>query len=271
MAIKIGLAIAPENALPSAFVVFRDRLEVSIAKAAALGYDGIELALLEKSQVDVERLKALIQQFGLELPVVSTGQVFGEARLWFSHPDPVIRNRAVEQFKGLIEIAAEFGARINIGRVRGPIAGNPSQSAAEDNFLACLAILADYGKLLGVELILEPVNRYEIDYVNTCEEGARIIEKCGHDNVKLMPDVYHMNIEDPSIEGAFLKYFEKISYIHFADSNRYAPGKGHIDFQSVIGTLRALNYQGYVTIEILPYPDPDSAAREAIQYLRKYI
>src|SRR5512143_660745 len=92
---KIAVAIATEDALPTAFVVFRG-IEESIRKAARLGYDGIELALMDKDQVNVERVARLIQGHGLAIPVVSTGQVFAGHKLWFTDPDAARRRRAVE-------------------------------------------------------------------------------------------------------------------------------------------------------------------------------
>ena len=270
MSQRIGLAIAPETALPSAFVVFRDRLEVSIEKAARLGYDGIELALLDRSQVDIEGIKKLLDEYNLELPVVSTGQIYGQSALCFTDPDEGRRSQAVAQFKGLMEVAAEFGAMINIGRVRGPYFDSISKEEAEDNFLRSMEELAELGKKLGVDILLEPVNRYEIDFVNSCAQGAEILDRLGYDNVKLMPDLFHMNIEEPSIEGSLRKYIDYIGYIHFADSNRHAPGRGHLDFESIFTTLTALQYDGFITVEILPYPEPDTAAKDAVQYLRKY-
>ena len=159
---------------------------------------------------------------------------------------------------------------VNIGRVRGPYFPTISRPEAEDNFLRSLEKLSDLGRTLGVTLILEPVNRYEIDFINSCAEGVEILNRLGRENVKLMPDIFHMNIEDPSIEGSLCKYIDHIAYIHFADSNRHAPGRGHLDFLSIFNTLTALDYKGFATVEILPYPEPDIAAREAIQYLRKY-
>jgi len=116
---KVGLAIAPENALPSAFVVFRDKLETSMAKAAKLGYDGVELALLHADQVDPQRIERALAEHGLELPVISTGQVFSEGRIWFTHPEAEVRRRAVVRMRELIEVAAHLQAKVNVGRVRG--------------------------------------------------------------------------------------------------------------------------------------------------------
>jgi len=267
---KIAVAIATEDALPTAFVVFRG-IEESIRKAAEMGYDGIELALMDKDQVDVGRVKRLIQQYRLEIPVVSTGQVFAGHKLWFTSPDAAIRTRAVEIFKGLVDVAAEFGAMVNMGRVRGFIAEGETAAVAEKRFGDSVSEIAAHAQKRGLELILEPVNRYEINFINNCDEGAALIDRLKIPGLKLMPDVFHMNIEDVSIEGNLKKYIRYIAYVHFADSNRLAPGWGHLDFASIVQALNEAGFAGWGSVEILPKPDPDSAARQAIQYLRKFI
>lgn len=268
---KIGLAIAPANALPSAFVVFRDELSVSIRKAADLGYDGVELALLDAGQVDLPEMQRLLRDHGLTVPVVSTGQVFAGAGLYLTHPDPAIRSRCVETFKGLCAVASELGAMVNVGRARGFIPTDEPREVAEARFQEGMREIADYAAGLGVTLILEPVNRYEINFVNSVAEGAAAIRRLERPNVRLMPDVFHMNIEDASIEGSFRELRDLVAYVHFADSNRWAPGQGHLDFASIVATLREIGYDGWVTAEILPYPDPDTAAAQAIRYLRTLI
>jgi sugar phosphate isomerase/epimerase len=267
---KIAVAVASENALPTAFVVFRG-IEESIRKAAEMGYDGIELALLDKNQVDIKQVKKLVSQYKMQVPVISTGQVFAGANLWFTATDPAVRATAIEVFKGLTEVAAEFGAMVNMGRVRGPVNPGETLATTEKRFADVAGEIAQYAQRLGVVLILEPVNRYEINFINSVDDGAALLDKLAIPNMKLMPDVFHMNIEDVSIEGNLKKYIKQIAYIHFADSNRLAPGWGHLDFRSIVCALREVSYEGWISVEILPTPDPDSAARQAISCLRKFI
>lgn len=268
MAIKLALAVAPENALLSAFVVFRDKLEVSLDKAARLGYDGVELALLHRDQVDIPAIKKLLSHTGLEIPMVSTGQIFADTGVNFTHPEKDKRNKAVSDFLGLMEVAAEFGSMINIGRLRGMlIDGEPSEEYFRESMNRALSRADE----LGVTVALEPVNRYEINFLNTVEQCAEMIGSLGHEKLVMMPDLFHMNIEDPSIEGAFWKHSDKIGYVHLADTNRWAPGRGHMDFPSVIGALKGTGFNGYASVEILPYPEPDQAAFEAVSTLRKYL
>jgi sugar phosphate isomerase/epimerase len=124
---------------------------------------------------------------------------------------------------------------------------------------------------LGVKLILEPVNRYEINFINKLDQGVELIKKLDLKNMGLMPDVFHMNIEDVTIEGNLKKYIDYVDYVHFADSNRLAPGWGHLNFKSIVDALNEVNYDGWISVEIFPEPDPDSAARQAITYLRTLI
>jgi sugar phosphate isomerase/epimerase len=268
---KVGLAIAPENALPSAFVVFRDNLETSMAKAARLGYDGVELALLHADQVDPRRIERALADHGLELPVISTGQVFSEGRIWMTHPDPAIRRRAVERIKELIELAAQLKAHVNVGRVRGFVHEGESRQIAEGRFLECLVECADFAAGSAVQLLLEPVNRYEINYINSVSEAVELLGRLDHPQVKVMPDVFHMNIEDASISGSIVDAGDLVGYVHVADSNRWAPGYGHLSFSEILDALDSIGYDWYITAEILPHPDPDTAAASAIGYLRELL
>jgi len=270
---KIALAIAPDDAQPSAFVVFRDRLEVGIGKAARLGYDKVELALATASDVDVAAVSRLLGDNGIGLSAVSTGRVFADERVWLTHPDPAIRRRAADILKELVEVAAALGTtRVNIGRVRGFIHDGEPREVAECRFFEGIAEVAGHAAPAGITIVVEPVNRYELNYINSvAPDGIETMRRLGLPNVKLMPDVFHMNIEDASIVASLEAAGPLVGYVHLADSNRWAPGQGHTDFQAILGALAAIGYDDDVAVEILPYPSPDEAARQAIEYLRTLI
>lgn len=266
---KLSVAIADTSALSSAFVVFRG-FDESIRKAAALGYDGVELALKKAEEVDRRALEQVLHAANMTVSCISTGQVYADLGVSFSDPDSTKREQCRQIFSDIIDLAADFGQKVNVGRVRGQI-GASSRLEAEERFLDTAWRLCDYAEPKGVELLLEPVNRYEIDFINTIAEGVELIQKVGRPNMKLMPDVFHMNIEDVSIGGELSRHIDYIGYIHFADSNRLAPGQGHTDFPDIFNHLKSANYDGWASIEILPNPDPDTAARQAIEYLRPMI
>jgi sugar phosphate isomerase/epimerase len=264
---KLGVAVSTQDALPSAFVVFRDDLCRCVDRCADLGFDGIELALLDASQADVSGLKQRLSATGLEIPCISSGQVFAADRLYFTHPDIEVREAAVERIADMIRLAAEFGAKVNTGRVRGFIHDGETCGTATARFLECLHKCADVAEPLGVELIVEPVNRYEVNFINSCAEALEIIRRAERKCLKLMPDLFHMNIEDASFRDAFESGRDLISYVHVADTNRLAPGWGHMPFDEIFQVLSSIGYDGYITAEILPKPDPDRAAEQAVRFL----
>jgi sugar phosphate isomerase/epimerase len=267
------LVIAPREAEPSAFVVFRDRLDVSIAKASMLGYDAVELALSQASDVDPDGLRKVLDQANVGVAAISTGRVFAEQRAWLTSSTMSVRRRAITILKGLIDLAGPLGApRVNIGRVRGFVADGESREEAEARFLEAIAECADHAAPRGVDIVIEPVNRYEINFINSVvPDGLTIVERIGRPNVRLMPDTFHMNIEDVSIAGSLEAVRHAIGYIQVADSNRWAPGQGHLDFANIIGTLDRIGYRNDIGVEILPFPTPDIAAKQAIDFLRTFI
>lgn len=268
---KIGLAVATADALPSAFVVFRDDLCVLVDRCCDLGYDGVELALRFANQVNLPEIKRRLSATGMEIPCISSGQVFAADHLYFTHPDATVRDAAVERITEMIRLAAELGAKVNTGRVRGIIHEGETVETATGRYLTCIERCADMAEPLGVELIVEPVNRYEVNFINNCTEGLEIVRRCGRPSVKLMPDVFHMNIEDASFRESFEAAGDLITYVHVADSNRLAPGWGHIPFDEILSILSNIGYDGCLTAEILPRPDPVSAARQAIRFLSSKI
>ncbi len=120
----------------------------------------------------------------------------------------------------------------------------------------------------GVRLALEPINRYETTLINSVADGMALIERVGSPAFGLLLDTFHMNIEDVSIEDAIRQCGDRIFHFHVADSNRWPPGSGHLDFASILGVLQEIGYQGYVSGEFMPKPDGDTSARWAIEHLR---
>jgi len=267
---RLSIAIAGEKALPSAFVVFRG-FEKYIPVAAELGYNGIELALKNASEIKSINLDSLLSKNKLSVSCISTGQVFAETGYMFTDSDEHRRDTLRKIFKDFIDLASDYGNLVNIGRVRGKIINNDSSKGCESRFIDMAKDLCEYALKKNVTLILEPVNRYELNFINNLKDGVELINKVNSTNLKLMPDVFHMNIEDRTISGELAKHIDHISYIHLADSNRLAPGWGHIDFKEILDTLLNCKYNGWLSIEILPKPDPYSAAEQAINFLKPFI
>jgi len=267
--IKLSIAIAGINALPSAFVVFRG-FEKHILIAASLGYDGVELALKSASEINPSQLDRWLESSGISISCISTGQVFADTGLMFTEPNKIRRAKLIAIFKEIIDLASDYGQLVNIGRVRGNLIPNDGGDS-QKRFVEMAQELSSYAATRDVTLILEPVNRYEINFINSLEQGVELLQEINEPNFKLMPDVFHMNIEDKTISGELQKYIEHVVYIHLADSNRLAPGQGHTDFDSLFKGLKKVKYSGWCSVEILPYPDPLIAARQAVEFLKPLV
>jgi len=252
-------------------VAFKGDFEANVARIASYGYNGVELAIRDPRLVDADELEAVLARYGLEVPAIGTGQAWGEERLSFTSSDPAVRRAAVERVQSHLPLARRLGALIILGLIRGitPPGQSHQQSMAYlvEALQACTAAAAAD----GVRFVLEPLNRYETDLIHTVDEGLELIQQVGASNLGLLLDTFHMNIEEPSIEASIRAAGDRIFHFHVADSNRWYPGAGHLDFGSILTALYNTGYTGYVSGEFMPMPDADTGARRAIQHLRSVV
>ena len=266
LTMKKSIVVSTPEAQFSA-VVFRQDFGKSIEKVAKLGYQGVELAIRDPAIVDRKEIKKLVESFGLEVPAVGTGQAYGEEGLSFSSPNDGIRKKAVKRVKDHIHFASSFGAQVIIGLIRGKIEEGVGRKIAEEWALEATRECAKLAEECGIYLIFEPINRYETNFINRVEEAIEFLERLDEQNVRLLIDTFHMNIEEISIYQSIEKAKDHLTHVHFADSNRWAPGYGHLNFPKIVETLGGIDYKGYLSAEVLPLPNPDTAAKQAIEYL----
>jgi len=264
---KLSIVLSTQPAQFQA-ATFKGDLETNLAQIASFGYDGVELAIRDPKYIDLDLLDRLVRDLGLSVPAIGTGQAWGEEGLSFTDPDPNIRLAAIERIKSHIPVAAHFEAVIIIGLLRGIVKQGIDQEQAMDWLVKALRECSDSARLHGVRLALEPINRYETTLVNNAAQGLNLIERVGMDNFGLLLDTFHMNIEEASIESSILACGKRIFHFHVADSNRWYPSAGHLDFPSILNALFATGYQDWVSGEFIPKPDVSGAARESIAYLR---
>ena len=264
---KLSIVLSSQPAQFQA-ATFQGDLETNLSHVASLGYDGVELAIRDPELIDLESLDGLVRKFSLQVPAIGTGQAWGEEGLSFTDPDPNTRLAAIERIKSHIPMAAHFEAVIIIGLLRGVVKQGVDQEQAMDWLIKALRECSNSARPHGVRLALEPINRYETTLINNADQGIDLIERVGTDNFGLLLDTFHMNIEEASIESSILACGKRIFHFHVADSNRWYPGAGHLDFPSILNALFATGYQGWVSGEFIPKPDASGAARESIAYLR---
>jgi 5-keto-L-gluconate epimerase len=261
------IAISTPGARFSALAV-KENFRDSIRKVAELGYDAVELHIRDPHAVDADEIESLLHQYRLPVPTIGTGQAYGEEGLSFADPDPVIRGKAVRRIRDQMDLASRLGIpRVTIGLIRGTVKPGDDPNRAEECVRACMTECLDYNP--AITLIIEPLNRYETSLYNDTASAKEVIDRIGRPNLKMLIDIFHMNIEEPDIIESILDVRDYISHVHFADSNRWAPGCGHIDFKKIVEALRQIGYDGMICAEILPKPTPDDCLRLTIEYFRK--
>jgi sugar phosphate isomerase/epimerase len=231
----------PENYTEDA--EFRRNLEA----LELLGFDGVELNIRDPESVDPVRLKAFLAEFGLVLSMFASGLTAKTHQLSLATADEARRREAIRRTAGFLEFAREFGA----GVIAGFLKGAPSEAGPEarERLAASLLELAPVADRLTTPLLIEAVNRYESPVGHSLADTWDIAGRAGSPFVQILPDTFHMNIEEANMEQALRTHRACFSSLHLSDNTRYFPGFGAIDFAKVIATLDGLGYQGKLAIE----------------------
>lgn len=263
---SVTIACVPE--IKTGPWIFWDDLEASIAQAAACGFDAVELFLASGQAIQATELQQMLDHHGLTLSAIGTGAGKVIRNLTLSDPDPDIRKRAIDYCADIIALGGHFQAPVIIGSMQGNAQGNREESL---NVLAeSLAILAAKSAAFGTYLIYEPLNRYETNLMNTLEQGVAFIEKHKLKHVKLLADLFHMNIEEIDIAKSLIDHAAHLGHIHLADSNRRPMGNGHTDMEAISNALKHIHYPYYISAEAFPWPNPLAAAQKTMETYQNY-
>jgi len=256
-------------------------IERSIARLAKFGYDGVEF-VGEPSKVQTREIRQLLKKY--QIKASSVVQIFTDERHPISAKETIRRN-AVEYVKDCINMANEIEAPVVTTSCSACMKISPEAPFEKERSLAIefLRETGEYAEKLGIKLAVEPWNRYETYFINRLEQALDLINAVGLKNVGVMGDLFHMNIEESSLAGALTKVGSRLVHLHIADSNRAAPGRGHLDFRPIMEALKSIHYEDYASMELLPAAaDPfaamklkgakeffDQYAKESIEYLKK--
>lgn len=109
--------------------------------------------------------------------------------------------------------------------------------------------LAEYASDYDINLVIEPLNRYSTPICTNSEDAKYIVNQVNHENLGIMLDTFHMNIEEDSIYDTIVASSSLLKHVHVSDNNRKMPGFAHIDFDAVVRGLNKIKYSKYVTFE----------------------
>lgn len=250
--------------------VFSRGLADAFAQASALGFDGVEVFPPAADAPELAALPQLIQQHQLPLAAMGTGAGWVVHKLTLTHRDPAVRAAAVAFIRGIIDMAAASGAPAIIGSMQGRWEGEVDRAQALAWLGEALAHLGEHAARRGVPLLYEPLNRYESNLFNRLGDTAAWLRTLPTRNVRILADLFHMNIDEADSAAAIREAGTLIGHVHFADSNRRAIGFGQTRIEPILRALREIGYSGYLSAEILPLPDPAAAAKQTIDAFRRH-
>jgi 5-keto-L-gluconate epimerase len=264
---KLAVTIVKDAGLGVPLVLRGDYLD-SIRKAAQIGYDAVELHVADPAEVNAREIRAALEATGLTMSSIGTGLAWVRDGLSFTSREQQVRSDAIARLQKFIDLGAEFGSVVIVGLMKGLVKDSNGPTEYErrltEAFDACLSV----ARGAGLTIVLEAMNRYESDTLNTIEECVRTIEQFDAAHLKVHIDTYHMNIEEDRIGRNIRGAGKHIGHVHLADSNRGYPGTGHYDFAETIAALKAVGYQGALAVECLPKPTPEKAAQGAYDSIR---
>jgi sugar phosphate isomerase/epimerase len=243
-----------------------------------IGYDGVELAPFtlaptitdlgadRRAELRRQAADAGVQIIGLHWLLAGT------SGLYLTSPEPDVRRRTADYLVALAEATRDLGGDLMVfgsPKQRSLLPGVSWDQAfdyATEVFRQAMPGVAD----ANVMLCLEPLAPVETDFLNTCEEGARLMEAVAHPNFALHLDVKAMSSEKRPVTDLIRQYIPRAGHFHANDPNRRGPGFGDTDFVPIFKALRDSGYDRWVSVEVFDYtPDPETIASKSIEYMQR--
>jgi sugar phosphate isomerase/epimerase len=246
--------------------------------AADQGYTGLEIAPFTLApritDVSLERRKELRRQAeDCGLRIMGLHWLLAKTEgLHLTSPDEKVRQQTADYLGELARACRDLGGELMVfgspAQRRIPAGATKAQAMeyAADTFRRAASSIADAGQ----KLCLEPLAPPEADFINTCAEGAELLDRIDHPNFVLHLDVRAMSSESVPITELIRRHVSRTGHFHANDPNKRGPGFGKVDFVPIFRALNEAGYQGWVSVEVFDYsPDPETIARESMRYMRR--
>lgn len=219
---------------------FADRIRY----AGALGYEGVELNISDPDRLDLPSIRRAVEETGVVITALGTGRVYVNEHISLTDRDEAVRAQAFSRLMTFSRIAASFNAKVIIGCIRGNITAPEDTGRVMDTLAHALRELESSAPGDGPLFVMEPINRYENNFLCNTADTAAFLRDAGLKRTGLLMDTFHMNIEDGDLAETIRTYGPSAGYVHIADSNRKYPGLGHTDFPALLRVFREIGYDG---------------------------
>ncbi len=267
---KLAYMYATPDVRHSRVTAIQGDVEQTLAQIRQVGYEGVEFLVSDPASIDVTSLEKAVQNQGLDVPAVCTGEVYGEAGLSFADPDAEKRQQARDRMKASMAFAERFGAAVNVGRLRGRYQDgvDPAQTLdwISEALYECTQAYPE------TRIIMEPVNHLYANCLMGTQDMLAFVDRIALPNVGIMLDMVHMLIEGEDITASLRQARERncLWHFHVSDSDRLPMGDGNYDIGAVFKALRDVSYDDYITVETFQIPDSHHAIQQSYNTLRPY-
>ncbi|QBI20505.1 sugar phosphate isomerase/epimerase [Egibacter rhizosphaerae] len=258
----LAYTVTTPDCAASSSMGYRAPLDEAAPRLAELGYDGVEAWVRDAREVDREALQRTLDRSRLRLAAVGTGPIAAEDGLTLADVAvPERREEAIARIEAAIELAAEHDALVTIGRVRGsPGVEEPERRRAVVEALDRIDAAAARA---GVRVVLEPQSRLVGPYLRTVAEVVEVIDDAGWQRIGVMPDTFHMGLEERSMVAGLLAAGTRLWHVQLGDTDRSPLGLGALDTGLVADALDGVGYRGWLTMEHDQRGDSFDAARRS--------
>jgi D-psicose/D-tagatose/L-ribulose 3-epimerase len=264
----------------------RESAELAINSAAEIGFDHIEVVIFDPSTTDARMTVSLAKKAGIE---ITAGMALNPAAD-LSSENPEIAKKGEAVVADCISVTRDLGASMLGGVTYSALTRYwaPPTPGSRERVVDAYGRLAERARSAGIRLGIEPVNRYESNFINTLGQAAEVVRTVDPETLFVQMDTYHMNIEENDIAGAIEATGDVLAYAHVGESNRRALGSGTFDFSSYFKALARVGYTGGFTWESFsaslvgpdvtgllaiwrePWADPREAAADALAFMRAH-
>lgn len=208
-------------------IFFRKNLEL----LKNLGFYGVELNIAHFDNVNIDDVIKILNDFGLVFTNFASGLTAKTYKLSLSEPE--YQKNSIQKCKDMIDYVSGYGVGIILGFIKG--------NGTREVFAESLKEISQYCRGREVVVMVEATNHHETPIANTLQEAVGFVRDFGNPFLRILPDTYHMNIEEKNALEELNKYKGFYSSIHFSDDNRYLPGLGSLDFGPFIKFVKDNN------------------------------
>ncbi|WMC93986.1 sugar phosphate isomerase/epimerase family protein [Kineothrix sp. MB12-C1] len=222
-------------------------------RAKRIGLDGLELDG-EPDTIDLVHMKKVLKETGLK--AISVCGTFSMEERSFSHSDEMMRRNAIEYGKKLVDMALymETDRILLVPSMVNRLTYYVDRQTDWNHSVESIREVAEYAKENNIKVMLECVNKYEVNLVYSANDGKQMAEEIGTGNVGLVTDTFHMNLEEKDGIANAIRSAGKefIMHQHLGDNNREVPGMGCMNWKEIFMALRDIDFEGAVSFEPLP-------------------